>query len=88
MTVPCYQLYELSTVPVKPGLVRVTESGGPIEVDLYDIPSKMLGVFMSRVTEPLVIGDIELEDGRIVKGFLCQQYAVTGAKNITEKGSF
>ena len=88
VTAPCYQLYELSTVPVKPGLVRVTKSGGPIEVDLYDIPSKMLGVFMSRVTEPLVIGDIELEDGRIVKGFLCQQYAVTGAKNITEKGSF
>lgn len=83
-----YRLYKLPTKPVKPGLVRVIEGGASIQVDVYCLTKKALGKFMADVSAPLVIGDIELEDGNIVKGFLCQEYILKEAKDITGEGTF
>lgn len=83
-----YKLYELNTSPVKPGLVKSSVEGNKIVVDLYKLPYGKLGSFMKRVKDPLVLGDIELEDGRVVTGFLCQEYATDNAVDITNKGSF
>ncbi|MGN0426094.1 MAG: allophanate hydrolase [Acetatifactor sp.] len=87
-TANSYRLYELASTPVKPGLMRVAEGGASIAVDLYDIPVLQFGAFLQWVKEPLVIGDLELADGRVVKGFLCQGYASETATDITDKGSF
>lgn len=83
-----YELYRLHTTPVKPGLMKTEGVGNHIKVDLYALPVVKLGRFLSRVAEPLVLGDITLQDGRVVKGFLCQGYAAKDAENITAEGSF
>lgn len=69
-------------------LKEIQEFMNHIKVDLYALPVAKLGRFMSRVAEPLVLGDITLQDGRVVKGFLCQGYAAKDAENITAEGSF
>ena len=56
-----------------------------IEVELYDIPKQKLGYFMELVKKPLYLGDIELEDKRNVKGFLCEAAAIVGAREIIYK---
>ncbi len=81
-----YSIYKLDTAPVKPGLFKNGNSS--ITIELYRISKKAIGLFLSNVKSPLAIGDIELSDGKIVKGFLCESYALDGAVNISEKGGF
>lgn len=83
-----YKLYELDTIPKKPGLMRTAKEGNAIEVDLYELPIVQFGNFMRHVQNPLTIGDIELVDGRVVKGFLCQEYAVENGIDITGRGRY
>ena len=52
------------------------ENGENINIDIFKIPVSKLGSFMSNVNTPLSIGNVELIDGRWVKGFLCEEYAV------------
>ncbi|MBO6176946.1 MAG: allophanate hydrolase [Treponema sp.] len=78
-----YRMYRLNTIPVKPGLVKSVK-GKSVSVDVYALPEKNLGSFMKRVKAPLCIGDIILEDGREVKGFLCEESATKGCEEILE----
>lgn len=80
-----YHLYELDTEPKKPGMVYQGDGETSIEVELYDIPKQKLGYFMELVKKPLYLGDIELEDKRTVKGFLCEAAAIVGAREIIYK---
>lgn len=82
-----YKLYRLPTKPAKPGMV-CDQDGAAIHVDLYRIAKNQLGRFLDFVSAPLLIGTIQLEDGRMVKGFLCEEYAVKEGEDITEQGSF
>lgn len=59
-----------------------------IEVDVYRIPKQQFGRFIEQVSKPLTIGDIKLEDGSTVKGFLCESIAAIGAEDITAQGKF
>lgn len=68
-TAPCYSLHALAnTSPPKPGLVR-REHGAAIEVEVWAAPVIELGSFVALVPPPLAIGNVELADGRWVKGF-------------------
>jgi allophanate hydrolase len=80
-----YRLYALDTDPPKPGLVRCN-GGASVEVDIFELSWSKLGAFMQNVKAPLSIGNIELSDGSIVKGFLCEPYALEKAAEITETG--
>ena len=82
-----YKLYILDTTPVKPGLVR-SDKGNNIDIDIYSLPKNKLGEFMEKVSMPLNIGAIKLENGEYIKGFLCEAEAVKTAEDITEKGKF
>ncbi|MCL6230434.1 allophanate hydrolase [Acinetobacter amyesii] len=83
-----YALYALpGTVPPKPGLAR-QESGQKIIVELWDIPKARFGEFVAEIPTPLGMGNIELADGRWVKGFICEPYGLNGAKNISEFGGW
>ncbi len=83
-----YRLYALpNTTPPKPGLIR-SEDGASIIVELWDIPVDQFGSFVALVPAPLGIGTLTLEDGREVKGFICEGAAVEGAKDITELGGW
>lgn len=46
------------------------------------------GTFVAEIPAPLGIGSVELEDGSVVKGFLCESYALKGARNITGFGGW
>ncbi|MDG9756776.1 allophanate hydrolase [Pseudomonas sediminis] len=84
-----YRLYALpGTVPPKPGLARVTEDGAAIIVELWDVPQARFGEFVAEIPPPLGIGNLELADGRWVKGFICEPYALNGARDITSFGGW
>lgn len=84
-----YRLYALpGTVPPKPGLARVTEDGAEIIVELWDVPQARFGEFVAEIPPPLGIGNLQLADGRWVKGFICEPYALEGARDITGFGGW
>jgi allophanate hydrolase len=89
-TAPSYQLFALpGTSPPKPGLVRVgCAAGRSIEVEVWEIPLREFGSFVGGVPSPLTIGTVHLSDGRVAKGFLCEEVAVQGARNISEYGGW
>jgi len=88
-TAPEYRLYALAnTTPPKPGLVRVAANGASIQVELWDVPLANFGAFVAEIPEPLGIGNLLLEDGRSVKGFICEPLALGNAKDITHFGGW
>jgi len=89
-TAPQYRLYALpDTTPPKPALARVPNgSGAGIEVELWSVPAETFGSFVAEVPPPLAIGTLTLADGREVKGFVCEDYALDGASDITHFGGW
>ena len=87
-TASSYQLYALANMtPPKPGLVKALR-GAPIEVELWDVPLDRFGSFVAEIPAPLGIGSLELEDGRVVKGFICEPIGLEGARDITSFGGW
>ena len=83
-----YRLFSLAnTIPPKPGLLR-TGSGAPIQLELWDVPAAAFGSFVAGVPAPLGIGTVTLADGRQVKGFICEPYALQDAQDITAFGGW
>ena len=90
-TAPRYRLYPLAgTVPPKPGLLRVTgeAEGNAIDVEVWEMTAEHFGNFVAAIPPPLGIGTIELEDGTVVKGFICEPYAIAGARDISHFGGW
>ncbi|MBV8413657.1 MAG: allophanate hydrolase [Verrucomicrobia bacterium] len=89
-TAPSYQLFALpGTSPPKPGLVRVgAEVGRSIDLEVWELPVAEFGNLVKEVPSPLTIGMLHLSDGRVVKGFLCEEVAVQDAVNISEFGGW
>ncbi|HSO69109.1 MAG TPA: allophanate hydrolase [Arachnia sp.] len=82
-----YRLFALDTVPPKPGLVRGAE-GAEIAGELWRMPAAGLGRFLAALPAPMVLGTIELSDGRWTTGFLVEPFALTGAEDITHHGGW
>jgi allophanate hydrolase len=89
-TAPGYKLYALpNTQPAKPGLVRAPGFAGPgIALEIWSLTDAAFGNFVEEVPAPMVIGSVELEDGSIVKSFLCEPYALEGAEDVTSHGGW
>lgn len=88
-TAPTYELYALAkTTPTKPGLVRVTDGGTAIEVEVWELDATSFGTFTQLVPPPLAIGNVELADARWVKGFVCEPAGLDGATDITHLGGW
>lgn len=92
-----YQLYALAnTVPPKPGLVRINDTlladglveGHNIIVELWRMDLAAFGSFVQEIPQPLGIGTLELSDGRLVKGFICEPEAVASATHISAFGGW
>ena len=75
-------------MPPKPGLVRDDARGAAIEIELYSLGDAELGRFLGGVAVPLAIGPIELDDGRMVPGFLAAAGALDSAIDITHHGGW
>ncbi|WP_020617086.1 allophanate hydrolase [Paenibacillus daejeonensis] len=77
-TAPRYRLFKLATVPAKPGLVKQSQGGVPIALEVWEMPLERFGSFAALIPAPLGIGKVELEDGTEVPGFICEGYAAAG----------
>jgi allophanate hydrolase len=89
-TAACYSLYALpNTTPRKPGLVRRTACDGvAVAVEVWAMSAEGFGAFVAQVPAPLSIGSVLLEDGEVVKGFLCEEYATRDAVDISSFGGW
>jgi allophanate hydrolase len=86
---PLYKFYALpGGPPFRPGMVRVTEGGGAIELEVWELPAREFGSFVAGIPAPLGIGTVLLEDGTSVQGFVCESHAVAQAEDITALGGW
>ncbi len=86
-----YKLYALpGGPPHRPGMVRVEkdEAGSAIEVEVWEMPAREFGSFVAGIPAPLGIGTITLASGEQVQGFVCEQYALKNAEDITRFGGW
>ncbi len=87
-TAKSYKLFALkNTVPPKPGL-QFDVDGTAIEVEVWEIPLANFGAIVAEVPSPLGIGNLQLEDGTWVKGFICEAYAIQEAVDISHFGGW
>ena len=87
-TAEAYRLYSLETLPPKPGLVRVPESGARILGEVWRLPAAGFGTFVAALPSPMAIGTVELEDGQTVSGFVCEPFGINGAEDISRFGGW
>ncbi len=88
-TAATYRLYALTgSAQGKPGLVADHQTGAQIEVEVWQIPSSEFGSFVADIPSPLGIGKVQLEDGQMVSGFICEPFGLQGAKDITSLGGW
>ncbi|MFZ3081972.1 allophanate hydrolase [Rhodoferax ferrireducens] len=86
---PCYKLYALpGGPPHRPGMLRVPHGGAAIEVEVWELPAREFGSFVSGIAAPLGIGTVELADGTSVQGFVCEAHATTQAQDISHLGGW
>ena len=52
------------------------------------MPQSQVGSFLELIPPPLGLGSVELEDGRWVKGFICEPAGLRGARDITHHGGW
>ncbi|MDX1824106.1 MAG: allophanate hydrolase, partial [Thiohalomonadales bacterium] len=87
-TAPVYHLYALpGGPPQRPGLAR-RETGAAIEIEVWALPLEEYGSFVAGIPAPLGIGQVETADGEWVQGFLCEDYALQDAEDITHLGGW
>ncbi|EPJ87319.1 allophanate hydrolase [Pseudomonas sp. CFII68] len=84
-----YRLYALAGgPPLRPGMLRVSEGGVAIEVEVWELPSSELGSFLTGIPAPLGLGKVQLADGRWESGFICESYGLEGARDISHLGGW
>jgi allophanate hydrolase len=88
-TAPVYRFYALpGGPPHRPGMVRMAEGGGAIELEVWSLPTENVGAFVAKIPAPLGLGVVTLADGSGVPGFLCESHAIVGARDITSLGGW
>lgn len=90
-TTPDYRLFALpGDPPRRPGLVRVGPGAGgaAIATEVWALPLKSFGRFVAAIPPPLGMGNVRLEDGTVVKGFVCETIGTEGAADITATGGW
>ena len=86
-TAPTYRFYALPDGK-RPGLIKVQAGGASIACEVWEIPASQFGSFVAGIPAPLGIGKLELADGSVVNGFICEGIGVAGAKDITAFGGW
>ncbi|KAA0595372.1 allophanate hydrolase [Azospirillum lipoferum] len=87
-TAPRYRLYALPGEPARPGMLRVADGGVAIPGELWELTPAAFGHFVAGLPQPLCIGTVELADGRMVSGFLCEAVDTVGALDISGFGGW
>ncbi len=56
--------------------------------EVWRLPAAGFGRFVGALPAPMAIGTVELDDGTSVTGFLCEPYALEGARDISDLGGW
>lgn len=84
-----YRLYEVPyKVPPRPGMVRDSDNGTSLELEVWSMPLENFGAFMIQIASPLCIGTVILEDESSVYGFLCESDFIKDAEEISVYGGW
>ena len=83
-----YRMYVIEGSPQRPGLIRDENNGKAIDIEIWQIPKNEFGSFVAGIPAPLGIGKVETSDGRWLPGFICEGYAVTDARDISDLGGW
>jgi len=87
-TAPIYRMFSLTNfAPIRPGLIRA-EPGRAIAIEVWELPAERFGGFVDGIPGPLGIGTVELDSGEKIRGFLCEPFAIAGAEDISDLGSW
>lgn len=86
----CYRLLARGTAPpFNPGLVEVAAgAGAAIAGELYALPADAVAGLAALVRPPIHLGQVQLEDGRAVHGYLCDPGAAATARDISHHGGW
>ncbi|MGE5145332.1 MAG: allophanate hydrolase, partial [Candidatus Eiseniibacteriota bacterium] len=87
-TAPRYRLYDLPGTPARPGVVHAQTGGASIAGELWRLPVAAFAHIVATTKTPLAIGQVELADGALVAGFVCDAGAVEGCRDITRFGGW
>jgi allophanate hydrolase len=69
-------------------MIRDLNEGVALPVEIWRVPADRFGSFVAGIPAPLGIGQVELEDGRWVSGFICESIGLEGAREITQLGGW
>ncbi|MCY0966788.1 allophanate hydrolase [Parathalassolituus penaei] len=88
-TAAVYRMYALAGGPLlRPGLIRDESNGAAIDVEIWSMPADQFGTFVAAIPGPLGIGKVQIADGSMVTGFICEPSGQIGAEDITHHGSW
>ena len=89
-TAAAYRLLARGTAaPFNPGLVEASPGAGmAIEGELYALPADAIPALAALVRPPIGLGQVRLEDGRRVHGYLCNPAAAATARDISHLGGW
>jgi allophanate hydrolase len=86
-TAPKYRFYALPDGK-RPGLIKVENDGAAVACEVWEMPASQFGSFVAGIPAPLGIGKLDLTDGSVVNGFICEGIGVAGAQDITQYGGW
>ncbi|MFM7425432.1 MAG: glutamyl-tRNA amidotransferase [Elainella sp.] len=86
MTKPCYRLWSIGDR--HPAMLRVTERGRAIAVEVWAVPTAGLVQILLQEPPGLCIGKVELWNGETVLGVLGEPALCEGQLEITEWGGW
>jgi hypothetical protein len=85
-TAPCYRLWSIGDR--HPGMIRCSEGGASIELELWRLPAMGLAQVLLKEPPGLTMGKILLIDGREVLGVLAEPWLCEGQPEITRHGGW
>lgn len=85
-TEPAYRLWSIEDR--HPAMVRVTERGVAVAVEVWSVPAEGLASILLAEPPGLSIGKVKLADGRTVLGVLGEPVLCEGKKEITSYGGW
>jgi gamma-glutamylcyclotransferase (GGCT)/AIG2-like uncharacterized protein YtfP len=85
-TEPAYRLWSIHDR--HPAMMRVSQGGASIALELWAIPANNMGVLLMLEPPGLCIGKVRLSDGEEVLGVLGEPFLCEGKQDITEWGGW
>ena len=86
-TAPSYRLFLMGGGSY-PGMIRAQHGGASIAGELYYVPDARVDEIFAREPPHLYLGEVELEDGSLVQGVLCDAEAAPKHPEITGYGGW